>query len=237
MAMVVAGLAAPAFAGGLEPPRGATPSWCERHADAWGGTGVRRDLGFFFGLGTNTDREVLSAYACYDARLPTGGRRSELISAWWDPENGSAGASCVRQAPGALLSCKRTALSLPAEGTTPLTHDGEPWWLHLLAVDFAYGVAPQGIEVTWQAWEQCLFESCVRSDGHRAVVRPDAKFRAAGQECRVQGESSCARSGTGTTVAYGEGGAPSASVDDGVVVTAPALCVDVEASSDVDLRC
>lgn len=233
--VVAAGLAAPALAGGLEPPRGATPTWCERHADAWAGIGVNRDLAVFVGAGTNLDREVLSGYACYDASF-LGGRRSELLNAWWDPENGTAGASCIRQAPGDIVSCKRTAVSAPLEGTTPVTHDDDPWWLHLLAVDFAYGVAPEGIEVAGQAREQCVADSCVGADGRRVAVRPDARFRAAGQECRVQGESSCARSGTGTTVAYGEGGAPSASVD-GVALTVPALCVDVEVERDVDVRC
>lgn len=236
LALTAAGMAAPAMAGGLEPPHGATPSWCERHADAWAGTGFGRDLGVFVGAGTNLDREVLSGYACYDVSL-VGQRRGELLNAWWDPENGNAGASCIRQARADLVSCKRTAVSTPLEGTTPVTHDpDDPWWLHLLAAELDYDVAPTGIEAAGRVQEQCVAGSCIASDRHRAAVRPDGRFRVGGRECRIQGEPSCTRNQAGTGVAYGEGGAPSASLG-GLDVTVPALCADADVERDVDVRC
>src|SRR5688500_17519278 len=97
MGIAAAAATVPAFAGDLGPDRSSAPSWCEQHADTWADAAVAREVGLSLGTRATIDREVVSGYACYAARLPGIGRRGELLNAYWDPEYGTVGSGCVGQ--------------------------------------------------------------------------------------------------------------------------------------------
>lgn len=237
MAIGIAAAAAtvPALAGDLGGERAATPSWCEQHADRWADAAVGREVGFSLGTGATTDREVVSGYACYDARLPGLGRRSELLNAYWDPEYGTVGSGCVRQGQAAILSCKRNAVSLPAEATTPVTHEDEPWWLDLLGVGLDYAYEGGRAQFALRSIGGCATDACVGTDRQRVGTGTTASVRLAGRECRADGRDPCTRTAGGDRVVLGEGGAPPlVNVNDHRFVSV-AGCIGL--APDGDLRC
>jgi hypothetical protein len=211
MAIGIAATAAtvPALAGDLGSERPTTSSWCEQHADWWADAAVGRHVGLSLGTGATTDREVVSGYACYDARLPGFGRRGELLNAYWDPEYGTVGSSCVRQGHEALVSCKRNAVSLPVEATTPVTHEDEPWWLDLFGVGLDYAYEGGRVKAAVHVRQHCVEGACAGLDPQRVGAGPTARVRLSGYECRPDARSACTRTEAGDQVQVGENGAPS----------------------------
>src|SRR5688572_30273494 len=90
--------------------------WCESNAAAGARPELDKDRPLAAG-GGRRDGTVPHAFACYDAAASAADRDlyvGAVVNAWLDPENGSAGFSCVPQ-PGSAVSRRCSeALRLPA---------------------------------------------------------------------------------------------------------------------------
>lgn len=229
MTAVVAGLVAPVLAD--EAPTRFRPgdSWCERHAKTMVEAEVTEEIGVVVGAGSYLDRPVTSAYGCYDVEVGDQ-RRGELVSAWVDGEEGDTGVTCVKQS--SPKSCKRTAVDLPVQGTTPLGHQGEPWWLHVLGLELGYGLDGGAVSIG-AGGRPCVAstDECVTLRERRASAEPDIRYRARGYECAAS-DGSCARTDEGDGAGLAEQGGPLLAVD-GTTVDAPDVCVELA----VDPRC
>lgn len=229
MTAVVAGAVAPALADEKPNRFRKGDSWCERHAQTMVEVDVAGEIGLVVGAGSYLDRPVTSAYGCYDLQAGRE-RRGELFSGWFDPEDGDAGATCVKQS--SPKSCKPTTVDVPFQGTTPLGHSGEPWWLHVLGLELHYG--HDGGELRLGAsGKPCVATTgaCVEVQERKASAGPDIRYRARGYECAAS-DGSCARTDEGDGARVAEQGGPLAAVD-GTTVDAPHLCVELA----VDPRC
>lgn len=204
-------------------------SWCERHAKTMVDVEVAEEVGVVVGAGSYLDRPVTSAYGCYDIKAG-GERRGELVSAWMDAEEGDAGVTCVKQS--SAKSCKRTPVDLPFQGTTPLGHPGEPWWLHVLGLELEYGL-DSGVVSVGVGGRPCAAatEACVELRDRKASAGPDIRYRAGGYECAAS-DGSCARTEGGDGARLAEQGGPLVAVD-GTTVDTPGVCVELA----VDPRC
>lgn len=229
MTAVVAGAIAPALADEAPTRFRKGDSWCERHAKTMVEVEVAEEVGLVVGAGSYLDRPVTSAYGCYDLEVGNE-RRGELVSAWMDAEQGDAGVTCVKQS--SPKSCKRTPVDLPFQGTTPLGHQGEAWWLHVVGLELEYGL-DGGVASVGAGGKPCVAaaDACVEVRDRRASAGHDIRYRARGYECAAS-DGSCARTDEGDGARLAEQGGPLLAVD-GTTVDTPGVCVELA----VDPRC